>query len=112
VSEALANEFPHDLKRLLDAAGARISFVRLIEHGAQYRITRGPETATVNVYTSGKISAGGKRSSLLTLLEDWRLAQFNVVEKKRSGEPAGFLSEPDGGTPRAGTDEAGRKRSD
>ena len=107
MSEALANEFPHDLKRLLDAAGARISFVRLIEHGAQYRITRGPETATVNVYTSGKISAGGKRSSLLTLLEDWRLAQFNVVEKRRSREPAG-LSEPDGGTPRAGTDEAGK----
>jgi ribonuclease HIII len=106
VGKALVNEIPDDLKRLLDVAGARISFVRFIDHGTQYRITRGSETATVNVYTSGKVSTGGKSSSLLILLKGWQLTQNNAAEKKRPRGPASSL-EPDR-TPRTGTDEAGK----
>ena len=100
-----ANEIPSDLKRILEASGAEIFFVRPIDHGTQYRITHGPDTATVNVYTSGKISTGGKRSILLDLLEDWRLAQANAAEKHPRWSTS--LPEPDG-TPRVGTDEAGK----
>jgi ribonuclease HIII len=105
VSDAPANDLPEDLKRLLKASGAKISFSRRIDHGTQYRVARGPETATVNVYASGRISTGGKPSSLLTLLEDWRIAHADTAEK-RSRRPASSAV-PDG-APRVGTDEAGK----
>jgi ribonuclease HIII len=105
MSEAPVNGIPEDLKRLLDASEAKISFSRHIDHGAQYRVIRGSDTAILNVYTSGKISTGGKPSILLSLLEDWRLAQANAAEKRSSGTVN--LAEPDG-TPCLGTDEAGK----
>jgi ribonuclease HIII len=109
VSDAPANALPEGLKRLIEAAGAKISSARHIDYGTQYRVTHGTETATVNVYVSGKISAGGKPSTLLDLLEGWRLAQTNVrasVAEKRPQRPP----RPDelNGTPRVGTDEAGK----
>lgn len=99
------NAVPDDLERLLDASGAKISFSRHIDHGTQYRVTRGPDTAMVNVYASGKASTGGKRSPLLDMLENWRIARTNVG----SGSSQAHASpvEPDG-TPRVGTDEAGK----
>lgn len=106
MNDAPANEIPYSLKRLLDASGAEISFSRHIDYGTQYRVTRGPDTAIVNVYISGKTSTGGKPSPLLALLEDWRLAQAGTGERSReSTHSAG--SELDG-TPRVGTDEAGK----
>lgn len=106
MNEAPANGIPESLKRLLDASGAEISFSRHIDYGTQYRVTRGPDTATVNVYTSGKTSTGGKPSSLLALLEDWRLAQS--ATEKRSSESTGSAGSKPDGTPRVGTDEAGK----
>ncbi len=105
MNEAQANGIPYDLERLLKASGAEVSFSRHIDHGTQYRVTRGPDTAILNVYTSGNISTGGKPSTLLTLIETWRLSQANAAEK-RSPRPASPI-EPDG-TPRVGTDEAGK----
>jgi ribonuclease HIII len=106
VNEAPVNGVPYSLKRFLDALGAEISFSRHIDYGTQYRVTRGPDTATVNVYTSGKTSTGGKPSPLLALLEDWRLTQ--AATEKRSSDPTRSAgTEPDG-TPRVGTDEAGK----
>ena len=105
MSEAPANDIPDDLKRFLEVSEAKVSIVRPIEHGTQYRVTRGPDTAVLNVYTTGKISTGGKPSTLLTLLENWRLAQPSIAEE-RSRETVGPI-EPDG-TPRVGTDEAGK----
>lgn len=99
------NDIPDSLKRLLDSSGAEISFVRRIDHGTQYRVTRGPDAATVNVYTTGKTSTGGRPSLLLDLLEDWRLAQAAEAGAGKR-EPTGTAS-PDG-TPRVGTDEAGK----
>lgn len=104
MSEASNNGVPDDLKRLLDASGAAVSFVRPIDHGTQYRVTCGPETVTLNVYTTGKVSTGGKRSSLLGLIEDWRLARSGAVE--RPSRPAAPVNLD--GTPRVGTDEAGK----
>ncbi len=109
MSDAPANDLPEGLKRLLEASGAKISFGRRIDYGTQYRVTRGPDTAIVNVYTSGKISTGGKPSTLLTLLEGWRLAQANdgaSTDERRSRGPADSV-ELDV-TPRVGTDEAGK----
>jgi ribonuclease HIII len=63
----------------------------------------------VNVYVSGKISTGGKPSTLLDLLEDWRLARRNVRASVAEKRPQ-RISSPDeaNGTPRVGTDEAGK----
>ena len=102
-----ANDIPDSLKRLLDASGAEISFDRSIDHGSQYRVTRGKDIATVNVYTTGKISTGGRPSPLLNLLEGWRQAQAVQVGSKSRARKFASTSEPDG-TPRVGTDEAGK----
>ena len=105
MSEAPANAVPKDLEHLLDEVGAEVSSSRPIDYGVQYRINRGDDTAFLNVYTSGKVSAGGKPSSLLLLLEDWRLTRKNAGVE-RASESAG-LTEPDG-TPRVGIDETGK----
>jgi ribonuclease HIII len=101
------NDIPDSLKRLLDASGVAISFNRPIDHGAQYHVTFGADTATVNVYTTGKISTGGKPSPLLNLLEDWRLAQAAEASVGKRERKSANTVEPDG-TPRVGTDEAGK----
>jgi ribonuclease HIII len=101
------NDIPDSLKRLLDASGAEISFDRRIDHGSQYRVVRGTDTATVNVYTTGKISTGGRPSPLLTLLEDWRQAQAAEASAGKLERKFANTVEPDG-TPRVGTDEAGK----
>jgi ribonuclease HIII len=102
-----ANDIPDSLKRLLDASGAKISFNRRIDHGSQYRIVRGTDTATVNVYTTGKTSTGGKRSPLLNLLESWRQNQAAEASAGKRERKSGNTVESDG-TPRVGTDEAGK----
>ena len=104
MNDALANRVPGGLRRLLEESGAEISFGRHIDYGAQYRVTRGSEAAVVNVYTSGKVSTGGKPSPLRGLIENWRLAQDNARANVRANtEPA----EPDR-TSRVGVDEAGK----
>jgi ribonuclease HIII len=101
------NDISDSLKRLLDASGAEISFDRSIDHGSQYRVTRGPDTATVNVYTTGKTSTGGKSSPLLNLLEDWRRAQAAEASAGKREQKSANTAESDG-TLRVGTDEAGK----
>ena len=104
MNDAPANGVPGGLRHLLEESGAEISFSRHIDYGAQYRVIRGSESALVNVYTSGKVSTGGKPSPLRDLIESWRLAQTNV---RVNAQNATVSSEPDG-TPRVGTDEAGK----
>jgi ribonuclease HIII len=106
MNPAPSNGIPDGLKHLLDASGVQTSFVRPIEHGTQYRVTRGEDAATLNVYRTGKVSAGGKASPLLDLIEDWRLARTDAG-KQRPQSQAGRSVEPDA-TPRVGTDEAGK----
>lgn len=104
MNPAPADWVPGGLRSLLEESGAKISFVRHIDHGVQYRVTRGAESAILNVYTSGKISTGGKASSLRDAIENWRLTQPNVRANVNTGVAA---PEPNG-TPRVGTDEAGK----
>jgi ribonuclease HIII len=101
------NDIPDSLERLLDASGAEVSFHRPIDHGSQYRVTRGTDAATVNVYTTGKTSTGGKPSPLLNLIEEWRLAQSTEASAGKRERRSANTAEPDG-TPRVGTDEAGK----
>jgi ribonuclease HIII len=107
VSPTPANDIPESLKRLLVAAGAEISFDRCIDHGSQYCVSRGEDTATVNVYTTGKTSTGGRPSPLLNLLEDWRQAQAGRASTGKRERRSVNTVEPDG-TSRVGTDEAGK----
>lgn len=102
-----ANGIPTSLRRLLDASGAEVSASRRIDHGTQYRVSLGPDTAMLNVYTTGKASTGGKASPLLNLLEDWRLSQATGTGAGKRTRRSVDIAEPDG-TPRAGTDEAGK----
>ncbi len=107
MSNTPPNGVPDSLKRLLDAAGAGISFGRHIDYGTQYRVTRGPDTATVNIYTTGKTSIGGKASPLLTLLETWRQDQAVGKSAGKRERRTASLAQTDG-IPRVGTDEAGK----
>lgn len=111
-------EIPQNLKQLLDERGVEVSGTRQIDHGTQYRLARGPETATLNVYRTGKVSEGGKPSGLKSLLECWRLSQGdargNTRGNTRADSRAGANGAPKSSapaldpTPRLGTDEAGK----
>jgi ribonuclease HIII len=97
-------EVPPDLRSLLDREGVEIAGSRAIDHGTQYDLARDDETAKLNVYRTGKISAGGRASGLRDLLENWRTSQTSVGgTKARAGERP-ILD----GTPRLGIDEAGK----
>lgn len=100
-------EVPPDLRSLLDREGVEIAGSRAIDHGTQYDLARNDETAKLNVYHTGKISAGGRASGLRELLEGWRTAQTSPGGTRASTAPAGGRPILDG-TPRLGMDEAGK----
>jgi ribonuclease HIII len=100
-------EVPPDLRSLLDREGVEIAGSRAIDHGTQYDLARDDETAKLNVYRTGKISAGGRASGLRDLLEGWRTSQTSVVSTRASTAHAGGRPLLDG-TPRLGIDEAGK----
>jgi ribonuclease HIII len=100
-------ELPPDLRSLLDREGVEIAGSRAIDHGTQYDLVRDDETAKLNVYRTGKISAGGRASGLRELLEGWRTSQTSVGGTRASTARAGGRPILDG-TPRLGIDEAGK----
>lgn len=96
---------PADLLRLLQRQGAAVVGEREIQDATQYVLARGPERATLNVYSTGRVLEGGKASALRDLLRDWRTSRPGApAGRKRAGSP---LPVP-GSTPRVGTDEAGK----
>ena len=97
-------EVPPDLRSLLDREGVEIAGSRAIDHGTQYDLARNDETAKLNVYHTGKISAGGRASGLRELLESWRTAQTGTRASTARAGGRPFLD----GTPRLGIDEAGK----
>lgn len=110
---------PLDLRERLEAAGAEVSGARPIDHGTQYVVVRGSEKATLNVFSTGRVSEGGKESSLLAVLRDYRTSR--PAAKRGKGRGTGGSSRPRGGSggqtenspvprpvPRVGTDEAGK----
>ena len=99
----MSNPIPEDLRRRIEAHGASVAEAREIDHATQYRIVRGSEEATLNVYTTNKVLEGGKASELRDVLRDWRLSRTTGERKARG--PAMPTPAP---TPRIGTDEAGK----
>lgn len=104
------HEIPAGLARSLESAGARVTGHREIDYATQYRISRGAETANLNVYHTGKVSVDGKESGVKRLLESWRLANVPGKNGSRARTGAGKSSKSPvaSATPRVGTDEAGK----
>jgi len=98
---------PAELRRLLDREGVKVTGSRAIDHGTQYDLARDGETAKLNVYSTGKVSAGGRASRLRDLLEGWRTSQTSVGRARASAARVGESPALDG-TPRLGIDEAGK----
>jgi ribonuclease HIII len=100
------NRIPQDLRLVLDQWDVRVAGHREIDYGTQYYLERGGESARLNVFTTGKVTAQGPSSGLKDLLEG-RLAA-------RDGKGAGAERARPGsrpaldGTPRVGIDEAGK----
>lgn len=107
MNDAPKNGIPDDLKRFLYDSGAEVSFIRPIDYGTQYRVTRGSDAVPVNVYQTGKVSTGGKASALKALIEDWRLARGGGGDRRAGGIRAGDRPALDD-TPRLGIDESGK----
>ena len=95
---------PPELNALLRELGAKVISSRDISYGVQYRLERGPESVTLNVYSTGKVLVQGKSS----LLKD------AIYERAGTGEAGKSGKARDGGRPaldatsRLGTDEAGK----
>lgn len=107
-------EPPAELQRLLGETGVSISETRKIDHGTQYRLARGAEKATLNLYDSGKALVQGKESDLKQRLEEWKAARAPTTTSKTASKKNGDKQSlavgttvPDA-TPRVGTDEAGK----
>ncbi len=100
-------EIPPDLRSLLEREGVEIAGRRAIDHGTQYDLARDDETAKLNVYHTGKISAGGRASRLRELLEAWRTSHTSVGGTRAPSARAEGRPLLDG-TPRLGIDEAGK----
>lgn len=100
------NRIPGGLRRLLDSEGARVTASRPIDHGTQFDLVRGGETAKLNVYRTGKVSTGGKASGLKELVEGWRTGGKGAGGGLRV--PVSGSGPALSGRPRLGIDEAGK----
>jgi ribonuclease HIII len=100
------NPIPEDLRRRIEAYGASVAEVsKEIAHATRYRLARGSEEATLDVYHTGKVSEGGRESGLKALLRDWRLSR-TAIGADETGR--GAARPGPNATPRIGTDEAGK----
>jgi ribonuclease HIII len=97
---------PEDLERLLEAEGARVTERREIEHGAQYRVSRGTEAANLNLYRTGKVLVQGRESKLKSALQGYGGGGSGAKATSTQRPSARrLILDP---TPRTGTDEAGK----
>ena len=105
----MSNPIPEELRRWIEVYGASVAGTREIDYGTQYRIVRGPEAATLNVYTTGKVAVQGPRSGLKDLLQSWKDAR----EQRRREWAVGGASGSSGvnGPASSGSSASGRKRS-
>jgi ribonuclease HIII len=108
LSVAPKHEIPPDLSRSLKNLGAKITEHREIDHATQYRLSRGPETANLNVFHTGKVSVDGKDSELKRLLESWRPSNGKSKVRATRGKDKRSKKPIASSTPRIGTDEAGK----
>jgi ribonuclease HIII len=107
LNPARTNGVPAELRLLLEREGVEIVDNRTIDHGTQYDLARGRETAKLNVYNTGKVSTGGRASGLRDLLESWRTSQTGTSGTRPRVRPTGARPVLDD-TPRLGIDESGK----
>jgi ribonuclease HIII len=106
VSPVPRNAIPQELRPLLDEWGIRVVDHREIDYATQYYLERGPESARLNVFSTGKVTAQGPSSGLKDLLAG-RIAAREGKRTGARGVRSGPRPAPDG-TPRVGIDEAGK----
>lgn len=106
MNPAPKNAIPRDLRSRLDESGATVADHREIDYGTQYRVVRGPESARLNVYTTGKVVVQGKASEIKDLLDEG-VAALGGRRVRGEVKPSGPRPALDG-VPRVGIDEAGK----
>ncbi|WP_119069141.1 ribonuclease HIII [Rubrobacter indicoceani] len=106
-------EIPVDLRKKIEAAGVRVEKSRAIDHATQHVLSLGADRVTLNVYSTGKTSEGGKESALKALVRDHRVSASGRKKAgaRKPSKPAnrgnpGFTIPS--ATSRVGTDEAGK----
>ena len=106
------HKIPADLSRLLESSGVEIIGHSEFKDATKYRLGRGTESASLNVFRTGNVSEEGKHSNLKQQLESWRLANKKAKRKPTVRAPTGKHKHSDkpvaNSTPRVGTDEAGK----
>ncbi len=60
------------LQAFLTESSLELLEEREIEHARQFKVSDGVDICSVNVYTSGKITVGGKKTLLRQQIEEWR----------------------------------------
>lgn len=68
------------LRAYLAEASLELLEEREIDYGRQFKISNGTDICSVNVYTSGKIMVGGKRTALKQQTEEWKNLQQAQVD--------------------------------
>ncbi|BBL78218.1 hypothetical protein RxyAA322_00720 [Rubrobacter xylanophilus] len=95
---------PENLRRYLEEHGVEVAGSRRIDHGTQYRLVRGSEEATLNVYDTGRVLEGGRATGLRELLRGWREGNQGAPARRFRGSAAPGPNP----LPRIGIDEAGK----
>jgi ribonuclease HIII len=94
---------PKDLATFLRNSNVEIVRRNEIAHATQYFLSRGPDSANLTVYNTGKVVPGGKHSELRKMIEE-RLPKKTPSSPHKDGGSRPPLS----ATPRLGIDEAGK----
>jgi ribonuclease HIII len=78
------------LQAYMMETGLELAKKQEIDYGIQFKITDGTDVCSVNVYTSGKVTVGGKRTALRQRLEEWKNLQQAAVQTSagQGGESA------------------------
>ena len=84
--------------------GLQVVEARDIAHGRQVRLTNGAETVVVNVYQTGKMVIGGKKTPLKAQLEAWK----NLVQAAGGDDEGESASRKGVYRAHIGVDEAGK----
>jgi ribonuclease HIII len=68
------------LRAYVKESGLELLEEQEIDYGRQFRISNGTNICPVNIYTSGKITVGGKKTPLRQQIEEWKnLQQAQVL---------------------------------
>jgi ribonuclease HIII len=76
-----------ELRNYISESGLEVLKEREINYGLQIKITNGTAVCPVNIYTSGKVTVGGKKSDLKAKIEEWKnLQQAGLLDAAQRQE--------------------------